>query len=92
MMFLGSKPASSSTSTATVDPSAHFHKILNSSKPKKASNAGSDMSPRNALTANSSASALSDQDMDDAESVKSGGTSTTNTDLGADSQPNSSRE
>jgi dynein light intermediate chain 1 len=91
------KTATSSSSTSTVDPSAHFQKILNSSKPKKSSNSGSggdDQSPRNALTANSSASALSDQDMDDTESDKSGDPNSTPTalDFGNESQPDSARD
>uniref|UniRef100_A0AC34FVL1 Dynein light intermediate chain n=1 Tax=Panagrolaimus sp. ES5 TaxID=591445 RepID=A0AC34FVL1_9BILA len=99
MSFFGnlmkSQSKTSSSSTSTVDPSAHFQKILNNSKPKKASTAGlgGDQSPRAGLTANSSASALSDQDMDDNESVKSGDpNSTATTDYGSESQPNSARD
>jgi dynein light intermediate chain 1 len=83
-----------SASSSTVDPSAHFQKILNSSKPKKAGSGSEEHSPRNALTANSSASALSDQDMDDTESDKSGDPNSTPTteNGGNDSQPNSARD
>jgi dynein light intermediate chain 1 len=99
MSFFGNlmknQSKSSTSSTSTVDPSAHFQKILNNSKPKKASTTGlsGDQSPRTGLTANSSASALSDQDMDDNESVKSGDPSSTpTTDYGSESQPNSARD
>uniref|UniRef100_A0AC35FX05 Dynein light intermediate chain n=1 Tax=Panagrolaimus sp. PS1159 TaxID=55785 RepID=A0AC35FX05_9BILA len=99
MSFFGNlmknQSKSSTSATSTVDPSAHFQKILNNSKPKKASTAGlsGDQSPRTGLTANSSASALSDQDMDDNESIKSGDPSSTpTTDYGSESQPNSARD
>lgn len=78
----------SNTSTPVVDPQAHFQKILNQ-KPKKASISGlasGDQSPRGALTAVSSSTALSDQDMDDAPSDNS----TVNTET--ESIPNSARE
>jgi dynein light intermediate chain 1 len=99
MSFFGNlmknQSKSSASVTSTVDPSAHFQKILNNSKPKKASTSGlsGDQSPRTGLTANSSASALSDQDMDDNESIKSGDpNSTPTTDYGSESQPNSARD
>uniref|UniRef100_A0AC35FM07 Dynein light intermediate chain n=1 Tax=Panagrolaimus sp. PS1159 TaxID=55785 RepID=A0AC35FM07_9BILA len=86
---------SSTSATSTVDPSTHFQKILNNSKLKKASTTGlcGDQLPRTGLTANSSASALFDQDTDDNESIKSGDLSSTpTTDYGNESQPNSAHD
>lgn len=76
----------SSTNLPIVDPHTHFQKIL-SSKPKKASVTGlvGDQ-PKETLTANSSASVLSDQDMDDIGSDNSA----VNTE--AESGPNSARD
>ncbi|KAE9554613.1 hypothetical protein FO519_002173 [Halicephalobus sp. NKZ332] len=81
----GGRP--SSANMPIVDPHTHFQKIL-SAKPKKASVSGlvGDQPQKETLTANSSASVLSDQDMDDI------GSDNSNVNTEGESGPNSARD